>query len=433
MLDIYDINYEFCSEDLGNLNFPSAILPRKGIFFRILSQFKCAVKYTFKAKNNSSIDKNTILFFVFAQNEINSVQSIVDQLPDSKLFGIDNYENGYPISKIYWYSLIFIPIVFYRFLICKNAYHKRSFSYAFDGFCIAYASKYVLKKYLKTIWPSKIVIANQLSCFHRSLAYTAKDLNIETVYIQHASVTKDFSDINMFSLALLEGEDSLLKYQSNGTREKKLFLIGMPKFDKYFSKISTNSTIRSIGICTNGMDDIKAYSNLIEDIKIKFPEISIIVRPHPADRRRQQWNDLASINGCLFSDVTLVESFRFFEDVNLIIAGDSNIHLEAALLNIPSIYFDPFEKKVDWYGFSANQLVFYAGNITNIIDFIYTLTKENQDTRYKAKFYSESINTKFDGKSSELAAMIIDDNYIDDYFIIKVDQNKNEIYKISLN
>jgi hypothetical protein len=430
MLDIYDINYEFCSESLGNLNFPSAILPRKGIFFRILSQFKGAIKYSLKSKNNKYLEKNSVLFFVFAQNEINSVQSIASELSNSKLFGIDDYKNGYPISKIYWYSLIFIPIVLYRFLICKNTYHKRSFSYAFDGFCIAYSSKYVLKKYLATIEPTKIIIANQLSCYHRSLAYVAKDLNIETVYIQHASITKNFSDINMFSSALLEGEDSLSKYQSNGTVGKKIFLIGMSKFDKYFSKISRNKIVNSIGICTNGMDDLKAYSDLITLLNKKFPEIKIIVRPHPADRRKQEWYDLAKNNDCSFSDVFLVESFLFFEDVNLIIAGDSNIHLEAALLNIPSIYFDPLGKKVDWYGFASNQLVYYAGNSIDIINIIHIITEKFPDTRSKTKFYSESVNTKFDGKSSKLAAMILNGENENVYFEMQVDQNKNEIYRI---
>lgn len=430
MLDIYDINYEYCSEDLGILNLPPTNLPKKGVFLRVLSQLKGVIKYSLKLKKDKYLEKDSVLFFVFAQNEINSVKSIISELPNSKLFGIDDYKNGYPIGKIYWYSLIFIPIVFYRFLICKNTYHKRAFSYAFDGFCIAYSSKYVLKKYLTAIQPSKIIIANQLSFFHRSLAYAAKELDIETVYIQHASITENFSNLNVFSSALLEGEDSLLKYQRNGTVEKDLFLIGMPKFDKYFSKVSKEREIKSLGICTNGMDDLQSYSSLITLIKEKCSEIKIIVRPHPADRRKQEWCDLATNSDCFFSDVSIVESFNFFEDVNLIIAGDSNIHLEAALLNIPSIYFDPLGKKIDWYGFSSNNLVYYAGNALDIINHIQNIGSDFPDTRNKTKFYSESVNTSFDGKSSKLAAIVLMGKSVNNVFDLQLDQSRNKVYRI---
>lgn len=430
MLDIYDINYEFCSEDLGNLNFPSAILPKKGVFLRIVSLFKGVVKYGMKRTTNSCITKNTTLFFVFAQNEINSVQPIVNQLPNSKLFGIDSFKNGYPIFKIYFYSLFFVPVVFYRLIICKDAYHKKSFQYAFDGFCIAYASRYILKKYLKEIEPTKIVIANQLSCFHRSLAFTAKELNIETVYIQHASVTKNFSNLNIFSSALLEGEDSLIKFQSNGTVNKDLFLIGMPKFDKYFFNISKKTVIESIGICTNGMDDFESYRDLLLELIGMFPDVKIFVRPHPADRRKLDWYNLAIDNNCLFSDVAQVESFQFFDDVSFIIAGDSNIHLEAALLNIPSVYYDPSENNVDWYGFSSQGLVFYAKDKGSVIDHIKKVESSFPDTRVKTKFYSESVNTRFDGKSADIAAKVLMGSELDHCFVKRVDDSMNTIYRI---
>ncbi len=433
MLDIYDINYEFCSEKLGNLNIPDGSLPRKGVIFRILSQIKGVVKYGFKSKSDESLKGDSTLFFVMSQNEINSIRPIVDELPGSLLFGLDNYRNGFPLGKIYWYSLLFIPVVFYQFIKCRNAYHKRSFSYTFDGFCIAYSSNYILRKYLVKLKPSKIVIANQLSCYHRSLAYVAKDLNINTIYIQHASVTENFSDLNIFSSALLEGEDSLVKYQKNGTSGKKLYLVGMPKFDKYYTAVKENTKVNSIGICTNGMDDFNSFSKLVKILCERFPDKKIIVRPHPSDRRYAEWLSMATENGCLFSNVREVESFVFFKDVDLIVAGDSNIHLEAALLNIPSVYFDSFGNNFDWYGFAANKLVDYAVDPQVVYESILNISNNLPDTRSKSKFFVETVNTRFDGKSSRLAAAIIKQDYIDDYFEISIDKNKNQVYNIVPN
>lgn len=430
MLDIFDINYEHCSEGLGILNTPPDNLPKKGIFIRILSLIKGCLKYSFKKKKGGYLDKNSIFFFAISQNEKNSLKSIISELPQSSLVGDDVFKNGYPLGKIYWVSLFFIPVVFYRFLICKNTYHKRSFSYAFDGFCIAYSSKYVLNRYLIKIQPSKIIIANQLSVYHRSLLNAANKLNIETVFIQHASVNEKFSNLNLFSYALLEGEDSLLKYQKNGTRNKKLFLIGIPKFDKYFARISKSKEITSIGICTNGMDDFNKYDNLISLIKKKLPKVTLIIRPHPSDRRKQGWFELAKKLDSLYSDVTRDESFVFFQDVNLILAGDSNIHLEAALLNIPSIYYDPLDKKIDWYGFHLNKLVYYANNANNVIDIIMQLLNNLPNTRVKAKFYSESINSNFDGKSTKLATMIINEHQEKNSFLVNYDEYGNKVYRL---
>lgn len=433
MLDIYDINYEYCSEKLGNLNIPPGSLPRKGVFFRILSQINGIIKFGLKRKSGEFLKGSSTLFFAISQNEINSLKPIVDELPESLLFGIDDYKNGFPLGKIYLYSLLYIPLVFYHFIKCKNNYHKRSFSYAFDGFCIAYSSNYILRKYLMKLNPKKIVIANQLSCYHRSLAYVAKDLNIKTVYIQHASVTEGFSDLNIFSSALLEGEDSLIKYQNNGTSNMNLYLVGMPKFDKYFTAIKENKEINTIGLCTNGMDDFSAFGRLVNVIREKLPEKKIVIRPHPSDRRYTDWHNLAIDKKCLFSNVREVESFVFFKDVDLIVAGDSNIHLEAALLNIPSIYFDTFGKNLDWYGFAATELVFYALDEQSVYKAILDISSNVPNTRSKAKFYVETVETKFDGKSSKLAAMLIEYDYLDNCFESAIDKNKNLIYRVMSN
>lgn len=431
MLDIYDLNYEYCSEELGILNSPSDNLPQKGVFFRILSLIKGIVLHGILRKvNKCTIDKNAILFFVMAKNEYNSIKPIYEELPHSFILGKDDFKNGYPLGKIYLLSLIFIPIVFWKFLFCKNTYHKKSFSYTFDGFCLSYSSIYVLKKYLLKLQPQKIIISNQLSCFHRCLAYVAKELDIETIYMQHASVTEKFDNLNVFSSLLLEGEDSLMKYQNNGTKNKRIFLIGMPKLDRCFSNISEFSGIESIGICTNGTDDILVFSKLISYLKQKSPNIKISIRPHPCDRRKLEWLNIAEKYRCEFSDASVIESFIFLNNMDLIVSGDSNIHLEAALLNIPSIYFDPQSLKLDWYGFLKNNLVYYASDIASVYNFILTISVSGLSIRNKAKYYVESVNSIFDGNSTKLATKIIQGGEIEEFFNIFTDNYNNTVFRI---
>jgi hypothetical protein len=431
MLDIFDINYEMCSEKLGILNLPPDNLPKKGVLLRILSLVKRVFFYGIKKRKNSIIEKNSILFFTMAENEVLSIEDIAKKVRGSYIFGIDSYKNGYPAAQIYFFSLFFIPVVFFRKLICKNEYHKKSFSYNFDGFCIAYSSRYVLRRYLRRTNPKKIIIANQLSVHHRSLAIVAKELSIETIYIQHASITKNFSSLNIFSKSFLEGEDSLKKVQTNGTINTTIYLIGMPKFDRYFDKVKKDEIVSSLGICTNGMDDFCAYERLISYISLAMPDIKIILRSHPSDRRKDEWLKLSVTHNISFSDVKMVKSFDFFDDVNLIISGDSNIHLEAALLNIPSIYFDPLKSKIDWYGFLTNNLVYYAEDEREVVKHINSFKLFIPSTRKKVKFYVENVSTIFDGKSSGLASLIIEEKQNSIPFIHEIDNHGNNIFRLN--
>jgi hypothetical protein len=429
MLDIYDLNFQYCNEKYGDLNSGKDNLPRKGVLLRFFSLLKGIFLYSFLRKKKKLIKPNQILFFAIADNEVNSLKPVSLKVDNSTIFGKDDFYNGYPLDKIYWFSLLFIPIVIFRYLICDNLYHKKSFKYAFDGFCIAYSSNFILRKYLLKLKPSKVVIANQLSVFHRSLAHVCYDLNIETVYIQHASLTEKFCDLNFFTTILLEGLDSLNKTVISGTVDKNIFLIGIPKFDKYFDFITTIDSVKSIGICTNSLDDFFVFSNLIKFLKEKLPTISLIIRPHPSDRRRSEWMKLAKINGCFFSDFFKEDSFDFIKTKNLILAGNSNIHLESVLLNIPSIYFDYRIPKLDFYGFAKNDLVFYASEFGDIFNYILKINSNSNSIRDRAKLYVDTVGTIFDGKSTELASKIILGESLNNCFNVSIDNFGNKIHR----
>jgi len=135
-------------------------------------------------------------------------------------------------------------------------------------------------------------------------------------------------------------------------------------------------------------------------------------------------------NNINYSDSTKVDSFSFFNEIDLLIAGDSSIHLEAALLNIPSIYFDTYKKNIDWYGFRKNNLIHYADNISEIIRLIDQFKTNMPKTREKTKFYCDSVNTKFDGNSTLLAKNLISDLNFEIYFSKEFDEYSNIIYSI---
>lgn len=428
-LNIYDLNYEHTCKKLGLLNLPAENNPKPGILIRILSLFKYLILTIPFKKKIKNIKKNKIIFFAYANNEIKSMRPIQNKIDKSYLVGQKKFKNDFPFFTSYLLAICFIPVVLINFLFCKDPYIKRSFYYVFNGFCLAYAFAITLPIWLRKIQPKKIVISNQLSVYHRSLVASAHKIGIETVFMQHASVTDNHPPLTNFNTVLLEGKDSLEKYQKNGCNNLKIFLCGIPKSDKYFKFINEKNTVKNVGICTNGIDDINAYEKLINKVSQIKKLKNIYMRPHLADRKFDKWQKIASNYGLKFSNSRTTNSFDFLCEVDLIISGDSNIHLEAATMNVSSIYFDSSNLNLDWYGFRKNGLIDYFSDIDSTIARIRELMIEKKNIRSRAKQYIETINTDFDGCSTQLLAKIINDCDVKDYFTRNIDENNNLIYK----
>src|SRR5690606_38363130 len=135
------------------------------------------------------------------------------------------------------------------------------------------------------------------------------------------------------------------KYLEIGETNCKIELIGMPKFDEYVRYVNTSSKVRTIGIAYNILDDLEIINDLIDKLDINFPHIKIILRSHPSDKR------ILSNSKIIISDSRLENSFEFLKQVDLLIASNSSIHLEAVLMNVFSISFSlGCTEMGDYYG-----------------------------------------------------------------------------------
>ena len=99
----------------------------------------------------------------------------------------------------------------------------------------------------------------------------------------------------------------------------------------------------------------------------------------------------------------------FLNQVDVAIAGDSGILLEAALVNVYPIYFDFRKVHLDHYGFEKNGLVERFTDVNKLLNKLDNLVLEKMNIRSKAKQYCESVNTVYDGRSSELASKLINE------------------------
>ncbi|MDD2287408.1 MAG: hypothetical protein PHY55_01100 [Bacteroidales bacterium] len=260
--------------------------------------------------------------------------------------------------------------------------------------------------YLHKTKPKAIIMSNDHTVSQRIIKKIAQSEKIPTIYIQHASVTEEFPKLD-FDLSLLEGRDALNKYNKKGI-DGVYELIGMPKFDQHYSDINTNSEVKSIGICTNHLDNDERIIRLCKELRINFPNTNIHIRPHPEDSRSKLYMKLCKMYNLEYSDSKKVNSFQFFKEIDLNIAGETSIHLEAVLMNVYPVYYQLNSEPYDEYSYLKNKLVNESfDKIQDLYSFIIKIRYNKPNIRGRAKYYIDTVNSIYDGKSTIKAKNII--------------------------
>jgi hypothetical protein len=292
----------------------------------------------------------------------------------------------------------------------SSGYLNKTFEYAFGSYWRIYGLYIVHKFLLWCIAPRAVCLANDHSANYRSLLLAANERGIPTFYIQHSSVTENFPPL-MFTYALLDGYNALNKYIAAGTDQNsnvKVFLIGMTKIDNYMSLINKNDTVSCVAICTNPLDPLPRVEELCQNIRLSFPNVMLLLRPHPLDKhRRSLWNDIATQYTMQFSDAEIEHPFSFLSRTDMVIAGDSGILLEAALLNVYPLYYDFAQKRRDHYGFVQTGLVQHIESCEEAGVVIRSHMQHKPYIRDRAKGFCATIDTPYDGQSAILASEII--------------------------
>lgn len=350
--------------------------------------------------------QNKVWLYVVSQNNYDSLKFISISLQQTVMVAGQNKEIGkynQHVERIslrgkilYYYKFLPLLLYFYR---KKRKHTIRFFDILFDavGFYEIYLRK--LRKYK----PACVVFANDHTPDARAMLLAAKNLGIKTIYIQHASVSKIFPPLQ-FDLSLLEGEDSLEKYKACGPVSGRVEFIGMPKFDAYINYRNTKKKINTIGIGANLMDRTEEIQEALTKLTQAFPELNIILRPHPRDKRdfsfTQNLSDWVS-----FSDSRQVPVFDFLKQIDVLIAGNSGIHLEAVLLNVWSIFynFNSKENLRDYYGYVINSLSDHATSPEQLVQMIQQHLFQRPDVYTRTRYFNATVGTEWDGRSSELA------------------------------
>jgi len=167
-----------------------------------------------------------------------------------------------------------------------------------------------------------------------------------------------------------------------------------------------NRKANAIGVALNALDNSKTVIAFINALVAEGLNIRLRWHPGQAPRDTQSYRDGFARNARVtLSDPNQESISDFMEQIGWLIAGNSSIHLEAALAGVMPIYYEltPPDKP-DYYGYAKHGLTKTATSVAQVL----RLVEETQDTHSPNAdavcYYSSTYPTEWDGREGELVA-----------------------------
>ena len=319
----------------------------------------------------------------------------------------------FPISL----CLFAIPLFLLRFTsLFRNLYSidKRLLSWRLDGFLTIYIWLPFFYIYLSQTKPSFVLVSNDHNPSTRSLIELCRLLKIKTGYVQHASTSARFHQLQ-FSYSFLDGLSSYESYLSCEGRlsplsttepNRHVFLTGIQR--NLSSSVRISNTI---GIAFKEADGVNELVNLVTYLLPHFQHFDI--RCHPATSHSTIVFIQQSFNS-KFVRVTKAQDTpvcQYLASLRCLIAGNSSIHLESAICSCPSIYFElKSQFSSDYYGFARKNICLSSSSKSSLLAILLDIFSPNycfSPNIESIQYYSASFGTKWQGKESQLVSSLI--------------------------
>lgn len=357
---------------------------------------------------SSSPAQGKPLFFFGTLNQYKALEPVFERreeaigLYNPKMISLSSGKSSpYPLT---WFQLLSLPALFYVPLLKPSLTgrvevpkRKKTGFYLIAGQTMA--ACWLGVRLLRRTAPDILVQSNDHSVINTGLLFAAKKLGIKSVYIQHASVIGAFPPLR-FDYAFLDGRAALDSYTSAGPVQSRVFLTGIMKADRYIRKNRPAAPPKVTGICLNQLDDLSRFQRLTGILSEQDKVEEIRVRPHPLLKIRE--SDFSLSRKVKFSDPLEESIFEFLDGLDLLIAGDSNVHLEAVLMNTPSVYFSSNPSYDDLYGFLEAGLIISKIEQPEEILACLEQPEGTSSITDRAKYYCDTIGTSYEGRSTEL-------------------------------
>lgn len=343
------------------------------------------------------IDKKILVLAPSLNNKM-SLRTIYDHLNNEDYKLCFRNRDYLPYARVYLRSIRYLPL-FYKLYRGSSYEDKKLIRYYYKYFMSACGCYEVIGEILdRSYMLNLIILSNDHILENRCIIEQTQRCGIRTLYVQHASVTDNFPPLH-FTYSFLDGLESYKKYETIGDIQGYVFLSGSPRFDA----ISNNNfeKIYDVGIAINMVDNLEKVLDLCLFLRDNFSR-NIIVRPHP---RMKIDRTIFEKKRIVVSDSKLESSFLFLSKVKVLIANESSIHLDAALMSVPSILFKFSNKEIfDWYSYVKNGLI---SVLTSKDEVLSNLKNGIVLPKKQIQLYNAAYHTPYEGKVGEIIANFV--------------------------
>ena len=408
-----------------------------GVFFRVLLFFRFLWLNASLKWRRKPVKQIDVLFFAGTDNQFNSLVSTIEGLEGKKVssevllgagLGDKNRKLfvGTTTVKFDFATLLTALLFFLRapklyFRLRKQKRDVEIKQY-FNVFCQTYAFLPYFIKQLSVLSPGLVVMSNDHNVPNRCLRLAAEVLGVKTLYMQHASVSELFPPLE-FDYALLDGRVALETYSrclQVANLEDERTLANVKKCQVILSGQKKPVCVLGLlekvafgaGVAVNTLDDFEHLEVLL--MKFVEKDEGCIVRTHPFQTPvfLERLHRLISSHSSIVWSNSREESLSdFFAKVQCVIAGNTSIHLEAALAGLPTFYYEMSDEvhMPDYYGYVKNR-------VSKRLDqgFTFETLKSAIDNAHSAerhqaiKNYSETYDTPWQNREGELSAWVIE-------------------------
>jgi hypothetical protein len=309
-----------------------------------------------------------------------------------------------PLKRIYGLALLKLPISYFLTTSLKGKYKSKiNTTDIYINMALLLAAIHTFGHFIRRFHPASVTVVNDHNLFPLAWITAARQNGITSVYIQHASVSEVFPKL-LSNVALLEGKHSLDTYEIIGNYAHRVKMVGIPRVDGFIGyKKNFPLTQWRVGICLKAYYSEQLIRELIQIVQQSPQVATVTLRPHPG---AAQWFwDFVSEFAIPVSDSRKENPLVFLSHVDVLISGESTILLEAALMKIPTVYFDDQVFPFDLYGYVKNGIVTCAvKQLTEIPKALENINGADKSF-FRTKYYCDTVGTEYENKSSE---MIVD-------------------------
>lgn len=395
-INIYDLNYILFSSFRHKVKNPRPFVWCFAYFIyeSIKSFFS---KHAFRYPSS-----NALLVYAPSVNNQRTTATVIAGLKEENYTLWVNTDGELPQGWLHLYSLLRFGS-FVRYYRKQNVQDKELIRFFFGFFFSTIGRYMVADRFLSRNAQIKMILMpNDHNQTNRCIIELAHKYGIQTIYCQHASVTEKFPPLH-FDYSFLDGLESFEKYKTVGDMKGKVFLSGSPRYDELMEYAMRPRVDNTIGIGLGEADSLEKALSLCSYIQ-ENSDMSIVVRPHPRTEPNFP-SELFCEKGIVISYPSKESSLSFLSKISFLIANESGIHLDAALMRRKSILFNMSGHTVmDWYGYLKQGLMQQCDSFENVL---HAITEKEDDQPDTAKYYYAAWNTPYEGKVGFLISQLV--------------------------